>query len=184
MHLVGTAAFKAVETSDPRLAGSIPVHLRHMLTGRFGHRVRITTRSTYRKQWRLIAAELGSTPVRRPTSRPARSTYADGEGMVLGPTKTRGTAGRQLLGPSVVQLLTRRRELQALDWERTGGWPQAEYEGVGPDGARFLSLRVRVAPRGCACSARSREAMRSRPATSTSSSMSKKAGTSSTWAVS
>ena len=28
MHLVGTAAFKAVETSDPRLAGSIPVHLR------------------------------------------------------------------------------------------------------------------------------------------------------------
>ena len=28
-HLVGSAAFKAVETSDPRLAGSIPVHLRH-----------------------------------------------------------------------------------------------------------------------------------------------------------
>ena len=29
------------------------------------HRVRITTLSTYRKQWRLIAAELGSTPVRQ-----------------------------------------------------------------------------------------------------------------------
>ena len=28
-YLVGSAAFKAVETGDPRLAGSIPVHLRH-----------------------------------------------------------------------------------------------------------------------------------------------------------
>jgi hypothetical protein len=26
---VGSSAFKAVETGDPRLAGSIPVHLRH-----------------------------------------------------------------------------------------------------------------------------------------------------------
>ena len=31
-HLVGSAAFKAVETGDPRLAGSIPVHLRHLLS--------------------------------------------------------------------------------------------------------------------------------------------------------
>ena len=30
MRLVGSAAFKAVETSEPRLAGSIPVHLRQM----------------------------------------------------------------------------------------------------------------------------------------------------------
>ncbi len=29
-HLVGSAAFNAVETGDPRLAGSIPVHLRHL----------------------------------------------------------------------------------------------------------------------------------------------------------
>ena len=28
-HLVGSTAFKAAETGDPRLAGSIPVHLRH-----------------------------------------------------------------------------------------------------------------------------------------------------------
>ncbi len=28
-HLVGSAAFKAVGTGDPRPAGSIPVHLRH-----------------------------------------------------------------------------------------------------------------------------------------------------------
>ena len=31
MRLVGSAAFKAVGTSDPRPAGSIPVHLRHSL---------------------------------------------------------------------------------------------------------------------------------------------------------
>ena len=29
-YLVGSAAFKAVGTSDPRPAGSIPVHLRHI----------------------------------------------------------------------------------------------------------------------------------------------------------
>lgn len=73
--------------------------------------------------WQDLDLEVGTVHLRR------GSTYSDGEGMVLGPTKTRGTAGWQLLGPSVVQLLRRRRELQALDWERAGGWPQAEYEG-------------------------------------------------------
>jgi hypothetical protein len=29
-YLVGSTAFKAAETSDPRLAGSIPVHLREI----------------------------------------------------------------------------------------------------------------------------------------------------------
>ena len=34
-YLVGSAAFKAVGTSEPRPAGSIPVHLRHInLLGR------------------------------------------------------------------------------------------------------------------------------------------------------
>ena len=32
-YLVGSAAFKAVGTSDPRPAGSIPVHLRHQHAG-------------------------------------------------------------------------------------------------------------------------------------------------------
>ena len=32
-YLVGSAAFKAVGTSDPRPAGSIPVHLRHSSFG-------------------------------------------------------------------------------------------------------------------------------------------------------
>ena len=33
-YLVGSAAFKAVGTGDPRPAGSIPVHLRHWVHGR------------------------------------------------------------------------------------------------------------------------------------------------------
>ena len=32
-HLVGSTAFKAAETGDPRLAGSIPVHLRQQHAG-------------------------------------------------------------------------------------------------------------------------------------------------------
>lgn len=38
MHLVGTAAFKAVGTGDPRPAGSIPVHLRQHPRAHLGHR--------------------------------------------------------------------------------------------------------------------------------------------------
>ena len=33
-YLVGSAAFKAVGTSEPRPAGSIPVHLRQYVHGR------------------------------------------------------------------------------------------------------------------------------------------------------
>jgi integrase len=73
--------------------------------------------------WQDLDLEAGAARLRR------GSTCNDGEGMVLGPTKTRRTAVWQLLGPSVVQPLRRRRELQALDWERVGGWPQAECEG-------------------------------------------------------
>jgi hypothetical protein len=32
-HLVGSTAFKAAGTGDPRPAGSIPVHLRHRSSG-------------------------------------------------------------------------------------------------------------------------------------------------------
>ena len=58
------------------------------------------------------------------------ATYADGVGMVLGPTKTRSTAGRQLLGPTVREILLRRRIAQ--DAERTIAqdvWPVIDYNG-------------------------------------------------------
>ena len=38
-HLVGSTAFKAAETGDPRLAGSIPVHLRQPSSDARGHTV-------------------------------------------------------------------------------------------------------------------------------------------------
>ena len=37
-YLVGSAAFKAVGTGDPRPAGSIPVHLRHKAAGQRSRR--------------------------------------------------------------------------------------------------------------------------------------------------
>ncbi len=44
-HLVGSTAFKAAETGDPRLAGSIPVHLRQQHAGQG------LFRSTKSSQW-------------------------------------------------------------------------------------------------------------------------------------
>ncbi len=74
--------------------------------------------------WDDIDFETGSVAVRR------GSTYADGVGMVLGPTKTRGTAGTQLLGPTVMSLLLQRRQLQEEDRARLlGPWPSADYQG-------------------------------------------------------
>ncbi len=59
-----------------------------------------------------------------------RSTYTDGVGMVLGPTKTRRTAGVQSLSPSVIGLLAKRREVQDEDRVKLGGdWPSVDYDG-------------------------------------------------------
>ena len=74
--------------------------------------------------WEDIDFEEGAVRLRR------GATYADGHGMILGPPKTKRTAGRQLLGPTVLELLRRRRELQAQDQPRAGGaWPEIVYEG-------------------------------------------------------
>ena len=58
------------------------------------------------------------------------STYTDGVGTVLGPTKTRRTAGVQSLSPSVIGLLAKRREVQDEDRVKLGGdWPTVDYDG-------------------------------------------------------
>lgn len=73
--------------------------------------------------WEDIDFEEGTVRLRR------GATYADGHGMILGPPKTTRTAGRQLLGPTVLELLERRRELQAEDRRRAGGaWPEVVFE--------------------------------------------------------
>jgi integrase len=75
--------------------------------------------------WQDLDMEAGSVRVRR------ASTYADGQGMVLGPPKTERTVARQLLGPTVVQLLRARHELYLEDRAKLGddAWPVVEYEG-------------------------------------------------------
>jgi len=57
------------------------------------------------------------------------SVYVDGRGQQLGPPKTEGARGEHWLMPTVVALLTKRREMQ--DQERSGApsWKEISYEG-------------------------------------------------------
>ena len=74
--------------------------------------------------WQDIDLDRGSVLVRR------GATYADGVGMSLGPTKTRGATGEQLLGPTVVELLRARREMNEEDRANLPDpWPGYEYNG-------------------------------------------------------
>ncbi len=79
--------------------------------------------------WQDIDFARGTARLRR------GSTYADGKGMVIGPPKTKRTAGRQLLGPTVLRLLDERRNLQAQDKALIGttSWPSVAYEGEAID---------------------------------------------------
>ena len=74
--------------------------------------------------WEDLDLGSGSVLVRR------GSTYADGIGMTLGPTKTRGAMGTQFLGRTAVALLEARREMRLEDEENLPErWPTVEYDG-------------------------------------------------------
>ncbi len=74
--------------------------------------------------WQDLDLDAGVVVLRR------GATYADGVGMMLGPTKTQRTAGRQLLAPTVVEHLRRRREDQQADIEKLPtAWPEVVYDG-------------------------------------------------------
>lgn len=74
--------------------------------------------------WQDLDLDAGSVLVRR------GSTYSDRVGMVLGPTKTRGATGVQLLGRTVVSLLRARHDLFEADRAALPGpWPTVEYDG-------------------------------------------------------
>jgi integrase len=61
---------------------------------------------------------------------PRASVYADGVGMMLGPPKTEGAAGRHLLTPVVVELLRRRRHSQNEERQRAAdAWQEIGFEG-------------------------------------------------------
>jgi integrase len=55
--------------------------------------------------------------------------YVDGRGQQLGPTKTDGARGEHWLMPTVVELLERRRELQAEERSAAPTWATVTYQG-------------------------------------------------------
>jgi integrase len=74
--------------------------------------------------WQDLDLDAGTVWLRR------GATYADRVGMILGPTKTPHTAGRQLLGPTVVEHLRKLKVRQDAYSERLGdAWPTTLYEG-------------------------------------------------------
>jgi hypothetical protein len=81
--------------------------------------------------------------------------------MILGPTKTQRTAGRQLLAPTVVEHLRRRRVDQQADMDVRGeAWPTVVYDGehidlvfTTPTGRPMLRQHVDRAIRAAAAQA-------------------------------
>ncbi len=74
--------------------------------------------------WQDLDLDAGTARLRR------GATYADAVGMMLGPTKTQRTAGRQLLGPTVVELLRKQRARQDAERSKTAEvWPDVVYDG-------------------------------------------------------
>ena len=73
--------------------------------------------------WQDIDLDAGTVMLRR------GATYVDRVGMMLGPTKTPGTVGHQLLGPTVLSLLRRWRFMQDAERAVVGdGWPTVVYD--------------------------------------------------------
>jgi integrase len=73
--------------------------------------------------WDDVDLEASTAQVRR------ASVYVDGRGQQLGPTKTDGARGEHWLMPTVVELLERRRELQAEERAAAPTWANISYEG-------------------------------------------------------
>jgi integrase len=73
--------------------------------------------------WEDVDLDAGTALVRR------ASVYVDGRGQQLGPPKTEGARGEQWLMPTVVQMLTTRREMQEQERATARAWKQHTYEG-------------------------------------------------------
>jgi integrase len=105
--------------------------------------------------WQDLDLDAGTVVLRR------GATYEDGVGMVLGPTKTAGAAGRQPLSPTVIERLRRRQaEQDEFRQELPGAWPSIVYRGerldlifTNSDGSMILRQHVDRAIRQAAVKA-------------------------------
>jgi len=73
--------------------------------------------------WGDIDPTAGTATIRR------AAVYVDGEGTVLGPTKTDGAVGVHHLAPGVLALLESRREAQKEEQAIAAAWEQHTYDG-------------------------------------------------------
>jgi len=73
--------------------------------------------------WEDVDLDAGTAQVRR------ASVYVDGHGQRLGPTKTDGARGEHWLMPTVVTLLSKRCEIQAIERAAAPDWQTHTYEG-------------------------------------------------------
>jgi integrase len=93
--------------------------------------------------WEDLDLDAGTATIRR------ASVYVDGRGQQLGPPKTEGAHGEHWLMPTVVEMLERRRHLQATEREAAPAWEMHTYDGerihlvfTTPTGGRVLRQSV------------------------------------------
>ena len=75
--------------------------------------------------WEDVDLDAGTALVRR------ASVYVDGRGQQLGPPKTEGARGEHWLMPTVVEMLTKRREMQMQERVTARAWKQQTYRVSG-----------------------------------------------------
>ena len=73
--------------------------------------------------WEDVDLDAGTALVRR------ASVYVDGRGQQLGPPKTEGARGEHWLTPTVVEMLTKRREMQMEERVTARVWKPHTYQG-------------------------------------------------------
>jgi integrase len=136
---MGAVAGNPVRTVKPvRITESAgvalePAQTRALLAAVSEHRLAAAVALLFLQGWRVsevlglawedVDLDAGTARVRR------ASAYVDGHGQTIGPTKTDGARGEHWLMPTVVGLLARRREIQAVERAAAPHWQSRSYEG-------------------------------------------------------
>jgi integrase len=126
-------AVKPVRVTDPAGVALEPDETRALLDAVGEHRLAAAVALLFLQGWRVsevlglswedVDLEAGIAHVRR------ASVHVDGRGQRLGPTKTDGARGEHWLMPTVVTLLTKRCQMQAMERAAAPNWQPHTYEG-------------------------------------------------------